>query len=68
MWGAYLCMGAYKRNVVFVINMGAYIQVLILCGCLSSRFTVICMGFSLKRVSTADMWSVLGHTSSMCDR
>ena len=39
MWGAYLCMGAYKRNVVIVINMGAYIQgVLILCGCLSSRF------------------------------
>ena len=32
-------MGAYKRDVVVVINMGAYIHVvLILCGCLLSRF------------------------------
>ena len=39
MWGAYFCMGAYKRDVVVVIKMGAYIQgVLILCGCLLSRF------------------------------
>ena len=39
MWGAYFCMGAYKRNVVVVIKMGAYIHgVLILCGCLLSRF------------------------------
>ena len=38
MWGAYFCMGAYKRNVV-VIKMGAYIHgVLILCGCVLSRF------------------------------
>ena len=37
--GAYFCMGAYKRNVVVVIKMGAYIHgVLILCGCLLSRF------------------------------
>ena len=37
MWGAYFCMGAYKRDVVVVIKMGAYIHgVLILCGCLSS--------------------------------
>ena len=29
-------MGAYKRDVVVVIKMGAYIQgVLILCGCLN---------------------------------
>ena len=35
MWGAYFCMGAYKRDVVAVIKMGAYIhRVLILCGCL----------------------------------
>ena len=35
MWGAYFCMGAYKRDVVVVIKMGAYIHgVLILCGCL----------------------------------
>ena len=33
------CMGAYKRDVVVVIKMGAYIHgVLILCGCLLSRF------------------------------
>ena len=35
MWGAYFCIGAYKRNVVVVINIGAYIHgVLILYGCL----------------------------------
>ena len=39
MWGAYFCMGAYERNVVVVIKMGAYIHgVLILCGCLLSQF------------------------------
>ena len=33
--GAYLCMGAYKCNVVVVMKMGAYIHgVLILDGCL----------------------------------
>ena len=26
MWGAYFCMGAYKRDVVVVIKMGAYIH------------------------------------------
>ena len=32
-------MGAYKRDVVVVIKMSAYIYgVLILCGCLLSRF------------------------------
>ena len=32
--GAYFCMGAYKRDVVVVIKMGAYIHgMLILCGC-----------------------------------
>ena len=36
--GAYFHMGAYKRDVVVVIKMGAYIHgVLILCGCLLSR-------------------------------
>ena len=35
--GAYYCMGAYKRDMVVVIRMGAYIhEVLILCGCLLS--------------------------------
>ena len=39
MWCAYFCVGAYKHDVVVVIKMGAYIQaVLILCGCLLSRF------------------------------
>ena len=37
MWSAYFCMGAYKRNVVAEIKMGAYIHgVLILGGCLLS--------------------------------
>ena len=41
--GAYFCMGAYKHDVVVVIKMGAYIHgVLILCGCLLSRFYGIC--------------------------
>ena len=39
MWGTYFRMGAYKCDVVVVIKMGAYIHgVLILCGCLLSRF------------------------------
>ena len=39
-WGAYFCMGAYKCDVVVVMPaVGAYIHgVLILCGCLLSRF------------------------------
>ena len=37
--GAYFCMGAYKHDVVVIIQMGAYIHgVLILCGCLLSQF------------------------------
>ena len=39
MWGAYFCMGAHKHDEVVVMKMGAYIHgVLILCGCLLSRF------------------------------
>ena len=35
----YFCMSAYKCDVVVVIKMGANIhRVLILCGCLLSRF------------------------------
>ena len=46
--GAYFCVGAYKRDVVVVIKIGAYIHgVLILCGCLLSRFTVIGLCFAL---------------------
>ena len=42
MWDAYFCIGAYKRNGVAEIKMGAYIHgVLILCGCLLSRFYVV---------------------------
>ena len=26
MWGAYFCMGNYKRDVVVAIKMGAYIH------------------------------------------
>ena len=38
MWSAYFCMGAYKRDVVVVIEIGAYIfmGVLIFHGCLLS--------------------------------
>ena len=44
--GAYFCMDAYKRDVVVVIKMGAYIHgVLILCGCLLSRFYGTCIRF-----------------------
>ena len=44
---AYFCMSAYKRDVVVVIKMGAYIHgVLILCGCLLSRF----YGISVVRI------------------
>ena len=39
MWGTYFCMGVHKHDVVVVIKTGAYIHgVLILCGCLLSRF------------------------------
>ena len=39
MWGAYFCMGAYKCDVVIVMKMVPIIHgVLILCGCLLSRF------------------------------
>ena len=35
MWGAYSCMGAYERDVVVVIHLGAYTHtVLIFCECL----------------------------------
>ena len=35
-WGAYFCMDLYKRYVVVVIKIGAYIHgVLISCGCIS---------------------------------
>ena len=43
--GAYSCMGVYKRGVVVVIKMGAYIhRVLILCGYLLSQFLRLCIG------------------------
>ena len=31
MWGACFCMGAYKSDVVVIIQMGAYIHGCILC-------------------------------------
>ena len=42
MWGAYFCMGAYKRDVVVVIQMGAYIFMgcLFCVGAYYSDFTV----------------------------
>ena len=43
MWGAYSCMGAYKRDVVIVINLGAYIhRVLIFMGAYYPDFMVLC--------------------------
>ena len=42
MWGAFFCMGAYKRDVVVVIKMGAYIHEGILCvGAYYPDFTVV---------------------------
>ena len=42
-------MGAYKHDVVVVIKMGAYIHgVLILCGCLLSRFYSIALRTVLR--------------------
>ena len=41
--GAYFCMGAYKRDVVVVIKMGAYIHgMLIFYECLLSQFYAMC--------------------------
>ena len=41
-WGAYFFLGAYERDVVVVIKTGAHIHgVLVLCGCLLSRFYFI---------------------------
>ena len=50
MRGAYFCMDAYKRDMVVVITIGAYIhEVLILCGCLLSRF------YGIKHVSDSQL-------------
>ena len=39
MWDAYFFRGAYKHDVVVVMKMGClYSWVLVLCGCLLSRF------------------------------
>ena len=66
MWGAYFSLRAYKRVVVVVIKMGAYIHgVLFLCGCLLSRFygtlqrfrsytTTFFTSFQLFSCSTSD--------------
>ena len=41
MWGAYFCMGAYKRDGVVVIKMNAYIHGCLLCvGAYYPDFTV----------------------------
>ena len=41
MWGAYSCMGAYKRDVVVVIKMGVYIHRCLFCvGAYCPVFTV----------------------------
>ena len=42
MWSVYFCMDAYKRDVVVIIEMGAYIQgLLILCGAYYPNFMVL---------------------------
>ena len=39
--GAYFCMGAYKRDVIVVIKMGAYIHGMLICvGAYYPNFTV----------------------------
>ena len=41
MWGAYFCMGAYKRDVAIVIKIGAYIHGCLFCvGAYYPDFTV----------------------------
>ena len=41
MWGAYFRMGAYKRNAVVVIKMGAHIHGYLFCvGAYCPNFTV----------------------------
>ena len=55
MWSAYFCMGAYKCDAVVVIKMVRYIHgVLILCGCISSQFTVC--HEALTRVAYLHVW------------
>ena len=56
MWDAYFCMGAYRCNVVAEIRMGAYIHgVLILCGCLLSRFYGIIVSQNMPSYTLGDL-------------
>ena len=59
LWGANFCMGAYKRDV---IKMGAYIHgVLILCGCLISRFySMHCTSYYIGYIYTIILKLVVG--------
>ena len=59
MCGAYFCMGAYKRDVVVVIKMGAYLWGAYLCGYLLSRFYDIS---SLLMISPQVQTSILSQS------
>ena len=58
-------MGAYKCDVVVVIKMGGYIHgVLILCGCLLSRFySITKAGVAIVKVQTGCGGILLMSTS-----
>ena len=64
MWGAYFCMGAYKRDVVVVIKTGAYVHgVLILC--VLSRFYSIHLGTSYLHSYACHVRIITLHKSIM---
>ena len=43
MWGAYFCMAAYKRDVVVVLKMGAYIHGVLIIGVTKEGQTITCI-------------------------
>ena len=52
MWGAYVCIGAYERDVVVVIKMGAYIHGCLFCvGVYYPNFTVFTHNLASKCLS-----------------
>ena len=69
MWGVYFCMGAYKRDVVAEIKMGIYIDgVLILCGCLLSRFYGMDIEYIRHSIYTASCLNPTWNIHVPCTR
>ena len=63
MWGAYFCMGAYKRDVVVVIKMGAYIHGVLIIPILRYSISMF-LGFPTNRSS--HLSSVGCRTVGLC--